>query len=214
MSAAFRFLVIAVGLLGLGGCAHRTMAPDPEVGAGAGLPDATSAYAAQSAREARLADADDWRLRGRVAFANGRDGATVQIDWTQRGEAFDIRLVAPITGRSWVLQGGPEGASLQGLEGGPREAADAEALLFEATGWRLPVRHFPHWVRGARGPGPAQALAVDGEGRPMAWTQDGWQLRFPDWWPGDPPLPRRVFADREGASVRLIVAEWVNNVAQ
>lgn len=204
------------------GCASRDVRPDntgagpssttaPDGGrtgtpAGA-LPDAV-AYATQAAREASLAAASDWRLRGRVAFASDGDGTTVQIDWTQRGEAYDIRLVAPITGRSVVLRGGAEGAELLGLDGGPRRADDPEALLFEATGWTLPVRQFPRWARGARGPGPAQGLVLDADGRPQGWAQAGWTLRYPDWWPGDPPLPRRVFAERDVASVRLVIAEW------
>jgi outer membrane lipoprotein LolB len=196
----------AIGLL-LAGCAtHR---PQPTASPALAPPvDAPDAFAAQSAREAFLAETGDWRLRGRVAFANGREGATVQIDWTQRGDVFDIRLVAPITGREWRLSGRPGAAELLGLEGGPRRAEDAEGLLFETTGWRLPVRHFPYWVRGARGPEAAAAVQVDAEGRPVSWTQSGWALSFRDWWPGEPPLPRRVFATREDASVRLVVAEW------
>lgn len=191
------------------GCASRGVRPvDPVIEPVAGPSLDPVVYAMQSARESRLAEQSDWRLRGRVAFANGRDGTTVQIDWTQRGEAFDIRLVAPITGRSVALRGGPEGAELVGLDGGPRHALDPEALLLDATGWTLPVRQFPAWVRGARGPGPTQGLALDPEARPQGWVQAGWTLRYPDWWPGDPPLPRRVFAERGEASVRLVIAEW------
>lgn len=201
-----RLLALLAALLA--GCAmHRPLPlPPPSL-----LPsvDSPEAFAAQSAREAFLAGSGDWRLRGRVAFANGSDGATVQIDWTQRGEAFDIRLVAPITGREWRLSGRPGEAELLGLDDGPRRADDAEGLLFETTGWRLPVRHFPHWVRGARGPEAATALQVDADARPVSWAQSGWALQFRDWWPGEPPLPRRVFATREGASVRLVVAEWM-----
>jgi len=210
--ATFRALVLAAGLALLVGCATRTSLParpaPPEPSGGPALADATQAYAAQSAREAQLAALGDWRLRGRIAFAGARDGATVQIDWTQQGEAFVIRLTAPITGRQWQLRGQPGEAELVGLDGGPRRADDAERLLLEATGWRLPVTQFPHWVRGARGPGSAEALAVDAEARPVGWSQAGWHLHFRDWWPGDPPLPRRVFAEREGASVRLVVATW------
>jgi hypothetical protein len=42
----------------------------------------------------------------------------------------------------------------------------------------------------------------------MGFRQDAWTLSFRDWWPGEPPLPRRVFAEAEGASVRLVVSEW------
>lgn len=200
-----RLATILVFALLLAACAHR---PSPRGPVAAEGIEAREAYAAQSAREARLAEQPDWRLRGRVAFANGGEGATVQIDWRQAGEAYDIRLVAPVTGRQWRLRGDAGGATLEGLEGGPRHAEDAEALLAEATGWVLPLRQLPAWVRGARGPGPAEALAVDVEARPLGWRQAGWQLRFPDWLPGDPPLPRRVFAERGEASVRLVVGQW------
>lgn len=200
---------VVLGVLGLllVGCATNR-APRPVLPLAPQV-DSPEAFAAQSAREAFLADAGDWRLRGRVAFANGGDGATVQIDWTQRGEVFDIRLIAPISGREWRLSGRPGAAELGGLDGGPRRAEDAERLLFETTGWRLPVRHLPYWVRGARGPEPAAGLQIDADALPVSWVQSGWALQFRDWWPGEPPLPRRVFATHEEASVRLLVAEWM-----
>lgn len=202
MPVCLRLSLAAFLALLLAACAHR---PPP---AGASGIEAVQAHAAQAAREARLAEVPGWRLRGRVAFAHGQEGSSAQIDWRQQGEAFDIRLIAPVTGRQWRLHGDPAGATLEGLDGGPRHAADAEALLAEATGWVLPVRELPAWVRGARGPGLAEDLAVDAEGRPLGWRQAGWQLRFPDWLPGDPPLPRRIFAERGNASVRLVVGQW------
>lgn len=196
-----------LGLL-LAGCATRPPTLDQPAGTAVPAVESPEAFAAQSAREAMLAEPGSWRLRGRVAFAAAGDGATVLVDWTQRGEAFDVRLSAPITGRQWRLSGRPGEAALAGFDDGPRLGSDAEALLFDATGWRLPVRLFPYWARGARGPGAAAGLAVAADGRPLGWRQAGWQLHFRDWWPGEPALPRRVFADAEGASVRLVVAEW------
>jgi len=208
----------AVGLLAaalaLGGCATPRGAaplagePAATAEATAGVLDATTVFATQSAREARLAALDTWQLEGRAAFASGREGASARIRWIQRGEHFDIALAAPVTGRTWRLHGGLDAATLDGLDGGSRTGPDAEALLFEATGWRLPVRHLPAWVRGARGDGPAQALAVDATGLPLAFEQAGWRLTYRDWWPGDPALPRRVFASADGASVRLLIGAW------
>ena len=211
--AAGALLLVAVATLA--GCATpRGARPEVAMADGSNALTASDrlaaidAYAAQSAREALLAAVDGWRLQGRVAFAGGGEGATARLSWVQEGDRFDIRLSAPVTGRSWRLWGGPDGATLEGFDDGPRRAADAEALLFEATGWRLPVRQLPAWVRGARGAGPASDLAVDTAGRPIAFVQDGWHLAYRDWWAGDPALPRRLFADAEGASVRLVVAEW------
>ncbi|MGL6290437.1 MAG: outer membrane lipoprotein LolB [Silanimonas sp.] len=202
------------------GCATRPLRPDgpesappPETttaSADAVAPpvDSPEAFAALAAREAAMDERAGWQLKGRMAVARGDDGGTLNVDWVQWGSAFTITLAAPVTGRQWRLTGTPNGATLEGLEGGPRQGADAESLLIEATGWRLPVAQMPDWVRGRRGAGPVEALAVDAEGRPVGFRQGGWTLVYRDWWPGEPPLPRRVFAETDGASVRLVVSSW------
>ena len=199
-----RILGLAMLAVLLSACASLR-APPPSTD---GALDAASGYAAQSAREAELASQPSWRLVGRVAFGNAGQSASAQIDWTQRGDGFLIELTAPVTGRSWRLEGHAGMAVLSGLDDGPRQGPDAEQLLLEATGWRLPVAQMPRWVRGARGVGPAQSLLVGPDGLPESFAQQGWQLRFPDWLSGTPPLPRRVFASSGEASVRLVVSRW------
>jgi len=211
-------------VLGLSGCAsHRAGGPvigsasgpaasgvGPDAPARGVAPprDAPEAFAALAARDAALRPITEWAFKGRIAVARGGDGGTLGVHWIQRGEAFDIRLSAPVTGRQWRLYGRSDGATLEGLEGGPRQGPDAERLLLEITGWRLPIRQLPDWLRGLRGPGPVAGLEVDAAGRPVAFQQDAWQLAYRDWWAGEPPLPRRVFAETREASVRLVVSGW------
>jgi outer membrane lipoprotein LolB len=210
-----RALGLLLVLLATGCATQRGAGPSPMAGAGgipveavAPPPDSPEAFAALAARDARLRDAAGWALTGRLAVARGNDGGTLNVQWVQTGASFDIRLSAPVTGRQWRLSGSADGATLEGLGDGIRQGPDAESLLLEATGWRLPIRQMPDWVRGLRGPGPVAGLSVDSEGRPVGFRQDAWTLAYRDWWPGDPPLPRRVFAEAEGASVRLVVSEW------
>jgi len=198
-----RILGLALLVLLLSACASLRAPPPSTDGV-----LAAAAYTAQSAREAELASQTSWRLVGRVAFANAGQSASARIDWAQRGDAFLIELTAPVTGRSWRLEGDAGTAVLSGLDDGSRQGPDAEQLLLDATGWRLPVAQMPRWVRGSRGAGPAQALLMGPDGLPESFAQQGWQLRFPDWLPGAPPLPRRVFATSGEASVRLVVSRW------
>lgn len=163
--------------------------------------------AAQARREAVLATQRDWSFAGRIAVSQAGDGGSARIEWTQRGDDFDIRLSAPVTRQSWRLTGTAGRARLEGLPGGPREGADAEALLFDATGWRLPVDRLSAWVRGARAPGVAE-LSSDPAGRPALIRQDGWSVEYRAWDVADPPRPLRVFADRDAARVRLVVERW------
>lgn len=209
-------LLVLLLLLGLGGCVSQRAVgpspgrvPGPESGQGAAPPiDAPEAFAALAARDAALRPVAGWAFSGRLAVARGNDGGTLNVRWTQAGDAFDLRLSAPVTGRQWRLHGNAGGAILEGLEDGPRQGPDAESLLLDVTGWRLPIRQMPDWVRGLRGPGPVAGLAVDANGRPIAFRQDAWALSYRDWWPGEPALPRRVFAETTGASVRLVVTAW------
>lgn len=162
----------------------------------------------QSAREAILDAQPAWQLSGRLAVSAGSDGGSGRIDWRQDGGDFEIRLAAPVTGKSWRLRQRDGVATLEGLEGGPRTASDAEALLFEATGWRLPVQALAAWARGARADGPA-TIEFGPDGLPALIAQQGWQVEYREWDAADPARPRRVFARQgEAASVRLVVESW------
>jgi outer membrane lipoprotein LolB len=189
--AAFGLLV-----LGLAACAPvATRVPAPG--------DA----GAQVARERLLAATVDWSFSGRLAVSQAGEGGSARIDWTQHGADFDIRLAAPVTRQSWRLSRHAGRARLEGLEGGPREGADAEVLLREATGWQLPVDSLAAWVRGARA-GPGATLASDPQARPALIGEQGWTVEYRAWDDGNPALPLRVFARKDAASVRLVIDRW------
>jgi len=164
--------------------------------------------AAWAAHEAGLSG--DWDLRGRLAVSQGEQAGNAGIRWRQRGEDFDIVLSAPITGQNWRLYSKDGVARLEGLEGGPREGSDAEALLLEATGWRLPIGAMRDWVRGSRGIAAQslEQLQWDQHGRPALLGRGGWTVEYREWFEGPVPLPRRVYARNAEASVRLVVDAW------
>jgi outer membrane lipoprotein LolB len=178
-----------------------------------------AADARQQARELALRGQADWSLQGRIAVSSGRNGGSGRIDWRQRGDGYEVELSAPVTRQSWRLSGTPEWARLEGLDGGPRAGADPMALLYEATGWLIPVAALADWVRGLRAPsvGPSQVEYAD-DGRLSRLQQGGWTIdyRWPDQ-EGDRVLPERIDARRDGggddgrsgeARVKLIVDEW------
>ena len=161
----------------------------------------------QQAREALLAQQPHWGFRGRVALSQGKQGGSAAIRWQQRGADFDVELRAPVTAQSWRLASRSGRVSLEGLEGGRREGGDAEAMLLEATGWRIPVLAMASWARGVRAAGEAE-LQVDAQARPALLRQHGWTIEYRAWFEGEPSLPQKVFASQEGASVRLVVDQW------
>jgi outer membrane lipoprotein LolB len=162
---------------------------------------------AQLQREEMLSSQTQWSLVGKIAVSDGRDGGSGRIDWQQQGDRFRIEIRAPVSRQTWRLSGGPDGATLEGLDGGPRSGPDAEALLRDAVGWTVPVADMIAWARGARGEGAAE-IEFGPEGLPSRLHQRGWTVEYRAWGEGEPLLPRKVFAASGERRVRLVVERW------
>lgn len=195
-ASAVRALFAALLMLALGACA-----PAPTRTAGPGE------EAAQRSRESQLAADPAWAFTGRLAISEGSNGGNARIEWVQSGADSDIRISAPITGQSWRLRQHEGSASLEGLEGGPRAGTDGEALLLEATGWRIPLAALSRWVRGARADGPG-AMEYGPGGLPATLVQQSWSIEFRAWDEQLLPMPGKVFASNGSARVRLVIERW------
>ncbi|MCE5234408.1 MAG: lipoprotein insertase outer membrane protein LolB [Mizugakiibacter sp.] len=164
--------------------------------------------AAQAARERALVPQDRWSLTARIAVSNGKDGGSGTLEWTQDGAEYTFVVRAPVTGKSFRLRGGPDGAVLEGLDARPLRDASAETLLARELGWHVPLADLAAWVRGLRAEGPAE-LSFGTDGLPSALAQDGWRIEYRDWYADrDPPLPQKVFAERPPYRVRLSIERW------
>lgn len=198
-----RALAIACLALALGACVGGPVKRP----VGETVVPAADAAQREAARAARVQASRDWSLSGRIAVSSGGKGGSGRIEWSQRGERFEVALSAPVTRQSWRLSGAPGDARLDGLEGGPRAGDNAAALLRQATGWDIPVEALSSWLRGLPAEGSAAARLRPGpDGRPLSIEQGGWTIAYQ--WPASGDLPSRLDAQRADARVRLIVDEW------
>lgn len=200
MRPRLRLAAIALPLLLLAACAP----PAVRMKGDAGMLDA------QRAREQTLAHADHWVLQGRLGVSNGKDGGSGSFSWTQDGERYEFVLRGPaISGMNFRLSGGPDGALLEGLEHGPLQGTDAEALMRKALGWEVPLRDLRAWVLGLRADsGPAE-LEFGGNRLPSLLQQDGWVVDYREWDDARrPPLPTKVFAGKPPYKVKLSIESW------
>ncbi|MCD9028959.1 lipoprotein insertase outer membrane protein LolB [Luteimonas sp. BDR2-5] len=217
----WRLCGAAAALALLAACTSVPVRPPGQVAAldPAALAAAESALAAH---EAAVRALPSLAFAGRVAMSNGRDGGSGRIEWRQAGAGYRVTLSAPVTRQSWQLQGGPHGARLEGLAGGAREGADVGELLWQATGFEIPVGALAAWAAGTRAEGPDAGPAevhFDAAGRLVRLEQDGWTIDYLQWQPADaavagPALPTRINAARGDARVRLVVDSWLPGDAE
>ena len=163
----------------------------------------------QLAREQVLAHAVHWTLSGRLGVTSGHDGGSGSFRWTQDGVRYEFVLRGPLASKSFRLSGGPDGALLEGLDGGPLRGADAEALMRKALGWDVPLRDLRAWVLGLRADSGAAELSFGTNRLPSLLRQDGWVVDYRQWdMTRQPPLPQKVFAERAPYKVKLSIDSW------
>ncbi|OOG39355.1 lipoprotein insertase outer membrane protein LolB [Rhodanobacter sp. C05] len=165
---------------------------------------------AQAMREQALAHADHWTLEGRLGVSDGKTGGSGSFSWTQNGEQYEFVLRGPaISGMNFRLSGGPDGASLEGLNGGPLHGSDAELLMHKALGWEVPLRDLRAWVLGLRADSGEAELSFGTNRLPSLLQQDGWTVDYRKWDESrQPPLPVVVFAGKSPYKVRLSIESW------
>lgn len=165
--------------------------------------------ASQDAREAALAPRTHWRIEARISVSDGRDGGSGDLIWQQNGENYSFTVRAPVTGKTWKLSGDARQAQLEGVEEQPVRGSDPERLLRERLGWDVPLAALGSWVRGLRAPGPRADVQYDAQNLPAVLVQDGWKIEYRGWFDdSQPQMPRKLFADRGSARVRMAIDSW------
>jgi outer membrane lipoprotein LolB len=207
MKLPIRFIAVAFVLL-LSACAHKqAVRPAPAKADFASLLDQ------QRAREHLLAKTDQWVLQGKIGVSgevNGKtEGGSGTLTWTQNGNSYDFVVRGPVGSKSFRLSVTPDGAVLEGLDGGPQRSPDPETLVQNALGWHVPLRDLRAWVLGLRSEsGPAEFRFGD-DGLPSQMVQGGWTVSYPAWdTTREPALPNKVFAENPPYKVRLSVESW------
>lgn len=190
-------LLLAFCALSLAACAPvRTREDDATLGA-------------QRARETAVLAQTRWQLSGRIAVSNGDDGGNADVEWSQDGDRYDLRLRAPVTGKNWRLHGDGRSATLEGVRNETLTGDNAAELLAREANWQLPVSELEFWVRGLRAPGAKAELVFDELQRPAKLVQSGWTIEYRDYFADrEPALPRKVFATRGKHRVRLFIEDW------
>ncbi|MHB8447496.1 MAG: lipoprotein insertase outer membrane protein LolB [Rudaea sp.] len=192
----FRFLVLVLAVCAAA-CAPVRVRETP------------AALAAQQAREAQFAPLTHWTLTARIGVSNGGDGGSGDLSWEQNGAAFRFTMHAPVTGKTWTLSGDAGHAVLEGVDPQSDADTDAQRLLHDRLGWDVPLADLSAWVRGLRAPGSPADVQYDAQNLPAVIRQDGWRVEYHDWYTDrDPAMPRKVFASRGNARVRMVIESW------
>jgi outer membrane lipoprotein LolB len=169
----------------------------------------TATLSSQAAREKLLSPRNHWTVQARMAVSDGHHGGSGTLTWMQDAEDYDFVVRGPLTGRSFHLHGGANGAELDGLDGGPLYGPNAQQLLARALGWQVPLAQLRYWIKGLRAPGSPAQLRFGPDHLPSLLQQDGWTVEYRSWSQGmQPEVPQKVFASKGPYHVRVAIQGW------
>jgi len=189
-----------LALLVMQGCAmfQPTPAPPPPAG--------TQVDWLQHLRHLTLLQ--EWKLQGKIGVHNKTDGGSAYIDWSQSFDSFYIVLSGPLGQGTTIVSGNPTGARLQ-QSGGTYVAESPEELVYEHTGWQIPINDLLYWVKGMPAPTGNPVITRTPLGTLATLKQDGWQLEYANYTEtlGN-LLPQKIRIRKGDLKVVLVIKSW------
>lgn len=185
-------------ILSLSGCALFKTAP---------APGPTLDW---SARQQRLAALKDWQAKGRISITTPDESSSATLIWQQRGDDYDLLLLGPLGQTVANLKRQQGQIELMIPDHPLYRSEDAEALLEQVLGWRLPVRSMPYWLRALDDPqAPAATASFDAERRLSSLDATPWHLDYRSYQPQQALwLPEKIQVTHPEVQLRLSLKEW------
>lgn len=127
------FLFCTTIVLALGACTSLPTGPDTAVNLTSQLQ--------------KVAQVQKWQMRGKIAFRQGKEAASLNLVWKNDSGNFEFRL-ANFLGVSMVDLNVDASQSVLEADGNTYIDAEPEPLIYQITGMIIPVDSLLSWVKG------------------------------------------------------------------
>ena len=155
---------------------------------------------------ARLERLDHWQLSGKMAIITARQKGSARLNWRQDGDDYRLNLTSLIGTHILELSRSKGEVTLIDNDGKLHQSQDAEALVYQLTGWNIPVQGLPEWIKGL----PGQAEFELNPDSSLASVRDGqWQIVYGDYRDQEGyRLPHLLTMTGQGSRLKLQINEW------
>ncbi len=185
-----------------------------------GVPErADNASSWLAERQAFFAAHPHWQASGRMAIRDGGKGISVNFDWINQGDQFELRLRS--SGGRWVMHSRPGFAELEGTRIGYLQADSAEPLVEQALGWSVPVAYLQSWMRALPAP-PDARISFAGDGSVLEINHQAWRIGYQTYaqielagdiglapaQSGSLLLPTRLDAGKDQYNIKVLISDW------
>jgi outer membrane lipoprotein LolB len=167
---------------------------------------------------AAVAALGDWELAGRLVVRQDGNNDTININWRQQGDEFDLRLFGNLGFGGAVRVAGAAGSvTVEKTGEAPVTLPSLSAVTREYFGYEFPTAELLYWVRGLPAPRAGRSTLDTNSMLATLRQNDAngqtWNLTFDRYMEIEGQagtyLPGRIMAQRDGLELRFLVSKWV-----
>ena len=164
--------------------------------------------------EADLSALQDWNLRGRLNIRSESRSDTININWLQEREQFDISLSGTLGLGAVRLSGTPGDVLFEKNGDDPVRANSLEAVTTAMLGYAFPASELLYWVRGIPSPVRPSSVNRDENGLISTLIQEDasgleWSLAIDRYTVVEGlPVPGRIRLEQPPFRLTLLINQW------
>ena len=152
---------------------------------------------------------DHWKLAGKLAASDGKEGGSGTFSWHRIGGVTRMYFRGALGKGAWELESTTGQAILQFADGRRYSASSIAELVTAHMHAKVPVDALSWWVLGLARPTEWEERELDQEGRITYLRQLGWDVTFSSYrLEQDIWLPGKLVARNQQNSVKLAISEW------
>ena len=152
---------------------------------------------------------EQWSFEGRVALAGKNDNWQASINWGHKSDDEEIKLSGPLGQGATVIRLTGDLVTIDRGDDKVQSSTQPEEFINQQLGMFVPVHSLRYWVIGL--PEPTSAFVETATG----FKQAGWFIEYKQMQPVDEQsMPRKIMVTNERVKLKLIIDQWVFNVAK
>jgi len=156
-----------------------------------------------------LSELKQWKIEGRLAVNDGKDGGSGNFKWSSKGESNSMNFHGALGRGAWRLEADKDGAVLELADGETYQAPSVSELLEQNLGWKVPVDALAWWVRGLAAPGTSASRELNKNGQLVGLDQLGWMIKYGRYRDNDGVfMPIKMTASKDSQTLKLVVRGW------
>lgn len=161
-------------------------------------------------RASYLNEHESWTAHMSLIGVTEQQKFKTRVVWEQQSDQYQIKLRDFIGRTIAVIDGSATGVVAKTSKGKRYQGSDAEALINELFGIRIPVTGMRYWLQGLPQPNnKVEQLTLTDDGLAENIHQQGWHITYPNYLDNVPyKMPSDVLLAFDELELTVNVSQW------